>query len=332
MSWPRTIAIGVGVALGLVILVPLLLTFGAVGYVEAQLPPDQGPRIRGPHGLVGVQTTGSYAWVIPSATGVVLVDAGLDPAAKALLHEVGRRPIRGILATHGHGDHTGGLAALGDVPVYADPADVALIRGDREPRGWLARAFSAAIGAPTVGGALIPVPDDRELELDGIRVRAVHVPGHTDGSVAWLWDDVLFTGDAVLGGSPLTLAPTALADDPAAAKASVAKLVPLDFDAIADGHVGLTSAARPALIRLANVQPATPETGLDAPPTVSVRVAEGGPGAVTERTGVYVEPPMPDVRGESPVLIVFPDGPPWRLVEPADADRSARAGWSGKSV
>jgi hypothetical protein len=143
----------------------------------------------------------------------------------------------------------------------------------------------------------------------------VAIPGHTDGSVAYLWEDVIFTGDAVLGGDPLSLAPTSLADDPEQAKKSVEKLLPLDFDAIADGHVGLTTTARRAMFRLAG------ESLVE--PTVSVRtrgaLGEGAEQGV-ELVGTWITTPLPDARGEQPTYLVMPDGQRWRLVNRAEGE------------
>lgn len=318
MSTVRTIAVGVGLAL----LVPLVLGLGAAAWIQSQLPPPQGDRIRGPSGVVGIQTNGSYAWVVPTDNGVVLIDAGLDPAAKALLREVGQRRIHAVLLTHGHGDHLGGLAGLGNLPIHVAPADIALIRGEREPRGWMARAFAAAFGHPTIAGTLEETADQEELLIDGGKFVAIATPGHTDGSLVWLWNDVLFTGDAVLGGSPLLLPPAALSDDPVEAEKSLDKLLPLDFDAMADGHVGLTGTARPALFRLAG------EPVVD--PTVSVRAgSDRREGAEAERAGIYIETPAPDVRGEQPVFVRFDDGTQWRIGSSPVPDRES---WRNRKV
>lgn len=304
------------VVLGVLIGAPLLLVLGAAAYLQSELPIAQADRVRGPHGLVGVQTGSSYAWIVPSATGVVLVDAGFDRAAKAIKREIGQREVRAVLLTHGHTDQLGGLAAFPDAPVYAHPADIPLATGEARPTAWISKAMASVMPPPPGLAGRFAAKTAAELdnlEIDGLSVRAVWVPGHTPGSVAWLWEDVLFTGDAVLGGSPLSLPPDAMNEDPAQVPRSVTPLLALDFDAIADSRVGLTGAARPALFRLAGAK--------ETPPTVSVRTATGGEpggGPIVDREGTYVVPPTPDVRGEQPGLVVFADGASWRVADRGD--------------
>ena len=316
MSRLRTVLIVVALLTG----VPILLVLGAVAYVQAQLPPTQEARVRGAGNLVGIQTGSSYAWVLPSEGGVILVDAGLDPTAKALKREIGQRSLQAVLLTHGHADHVGGLSDLGEVPVYASAEAFALMDGERQPKGWLSYGLSRFFSAPAIEGERHEIESGAEIEIDGVRLLPTAAPGHSPGSVVWLWEDVLFTGDAVLGGSPLSLAPSATSDDPLLAERSLDGLLPLDFDTLADGHVGLTSAARPALFRLANDK--------IAPPTVSVRTGgEGGAvGDVLERKGVLVQAPAPDVRGQRPELLLMGDGQVWRLGDRPDPDRAALDG------
>jgi glyoxylase-like metal-dependent hydrolase (beta-lactamase superfamily II) len=125
-----------------------------------------------------------------------LVDPAWDVAG--LMRRVEERGFRlaGVLLTHWHPDHAGGdlwgLAVEGaarlrertGVPIHAH----------REEAAWLAR--SAGLAAPD----LTLFDSDQVLELDGVRARCVHAPGHTGGSTCFLVTDA-----AVPPGTPAAL-------------------------------------------------------------------------------------------------------------------------------
>ncbi len=119
------------------------------------------------------------------ATGAqVLVDAAAEP--ERLLDLVGPGPLDLIVTTHRHPDHWQALAAVAE-----------------------------ATGAPTAAHPLdapaLPVPPDVLLS-DGDTVRVgdvelavLHLVGHTEGSIALLFDDPdgpphLLTGDCLFPG------------------------------------------------------------------------------------------------------------------------------------
>ena len=96
--------------------------------------------------------------------------------------------LAGVVTTHRHGDH---WQALGELV--------------------------AATGAHTYAGRLdaegIPVPTDTlvddgdVIEVGQAKLRALHLVGHTPGSIALLYDDPkghphLFTGDCLFPGGP----------------------------------------------------------------------------------------------------------------------------------
>ena len=137
--------------------------------------------------------------VIPvSEREIALVDAGNDKSAKAILAELSRRhlgpdAVTTILLTHGHPDHSGGVTMFPKAQVISLEAEKPLVEGRVGAKGPLTRLFPVS---PTGITVTKTVADGDTLMLGPHRLRVFAVPGHTQGSAAYLVDDVLFMGDA----------------------------------------------------------------------------------------------------------------------------------------
>lgn len=84
------------------------------------------------------------------------------------------------------------LAFTLDTHVHADHITSAL---EMKQRVGSRIASPAIDGLPCVD---VGVEEDKPFELGSIRIRPLHTPGHTDGHFAYLWQDRLFSGDALL--------------------------------------------------------------------------------------------------------------------------------------
>jgi len=135
--------------------------------------------------------------------GVFLVDDQFAPLTEriiAAIREVNDGPIRFVLNTHWHGDHTGGNENLGR-------AGVTIIAHDRV-RATLAVDQITASGrdAPATAPEGLPVVtfnDSITFHLNGETVHAFHVPpAHTDGDavVHFTKANVIHSGDLVFIG------------------------------------------------------------------------------------------------------------------------------------
>lgn len=133
----------------------------------------------------------NYAYLLrdPGTGDVWLVDPSeADPPARAIAAVGGR--LRGILATHHHHDHVGGIDEL-----VGEGGDV-WVAGHASDRGRIPRQTEFV-------DATTDAWQDTGLVLAGRRLLGLHIPGHTRGAIAWRLvggggepDDV-FTGDTL---------------------------------------------------------------------------------------------------------------------------------------
>ena len=131
------------------------------------------------------------SYIVDEATGKAAVT---DPGEKSekLIEQIKKDggKLEYVLLTHGHYDHTGGVAALRErlpgLPVYLHPADA----------GKNDQLFpTAALGDVTLWR------DGDVVCVGGLKAEVFHTPGHSGGSVTLRCQNVLFTGDTLFAGS-----------------------------------------------------------------------------------------------------------------------------------
>ena len=149
-----------------------------------------------------LQGAGGNIGVSVGDDGIVIVDdefAPLVPKIREALKAITTKPVKYIINTHYHGDHTGGNAAFShDGPIIAhDNARKRLESGSKN-------AFGATPPAPKDALPVVTFNDRATLHVNGEDIRLVHLPhGHTDGDVMVVFtqSNVIHLGDDYFLGS-----------------------------------------------------------------------------------------------------------------------------------
>jgi glyoxylase-like metal-dependent hydrolase (beta-lactamase superfamily II) len=177
---------------------------------ESDTPPAAGDKLADVtikvHKVAGnvymLEGQGGNIAVSVGEDGIVLVDDQFAPLAgkiKAALKGITDRPIRVVLNTHWHGDHTGGNAIFGrSAPIVAhDNVRRRLVSGG--PKTQLGdKTLDPRPPAPREALPIITFQDKVSVHLNGEEIRAIHVPsGHTDGDsiVYFTKSNVVHLGD-----------------------------------------------------------------------------------------------------------------------------------------
>jgi glyoxylase-like metal-dependent hydrolase (beta-lactamase superfamily II) len=149
-----------------------------------------------------LQGAGGNIGVSVGNDGIVIVDdefAPLVPKIRQALKAITTKPVKYIINTHYHGDHTGGNAAFShDGPIIAhDNARKRLESGTKT-------AFGTVPPAPKDALPVVTFNDRATLHVNGEDIRLVHLPhGHTDGDVMVVFtqSNVVHLGDDYFLGS-----------------------------------------------------------------------------------------------------------------------------------
>ena len=130
----------------------------------------------------------------------VVVDPGDEIDRVLLTLQRHQLTVKQILITHGHIDHVAGamkLKAATGAPIFMNSAD--------QPQLQLLDQMAAWIGIPSPGSVTIDASLDHDaaIAVGGLQARAIHTPGHTEGSTCIYFptEKKLIAGDTLFAGS-----------------------------------------------------------------------------------------------------------------------------------
>jgi glyoxylase-like metal-dependent hydrolase (beta-lactamase superfamily II) len=141
---------------------------------------------------------GGTIGVLVGPDGIFMVDSQFAPLSQkiaAAIHQISDKPIRFMVNTHVHGDHTGGNENFAKMGVTIFSRD--------ELRWRLAHPSPGANGAPGVAAPAVALPvvtyeGPVTIHMDGEDVHLIPIHrAHTDGDTLVYFpnNDVLMTGD-----------------------------------------------------------------------------------------------------------------------------------------
>lgn len=131
--------------------------------------------------------------------GLAIVDSmlvELGPKIDAALKTISDKPVKYLINTHSHGDHTGGNVNFGKT---------AIIIGQDNLRTRLQKSNDRRITNMALSLPVITFSDQLTLHMNGGDVRAIYFPqGHTDGDsvVLFLQGNAVSMGDDFVNYSP----------------------------------------------------------------------------------------------------------------------------------
>ena len=148
---------------------------------------------------LSVCDTNSYL-VASNENNAVLIDAPADAPYILEQLELYGLTLKKIFLTHGHFDHVGAVADLVDATgcqVYISYRDKNKLYDEDS---MLVNHFMVR-GYRKYTGEVTTFTEDDVLTLDELEFDVVETPGHTSGSVCFICDDVMFSGDTLFARS-----------------------------------------------------------------------------------------------------------------------------------
>jgi glyoxylase-like metal-dependent hydrolase (beta-lactamase superfamily II) len=148
------------------------------------------------------------AYLIRHSSGAVLIESGPGSTQEALQQALAANglsvgDITHVLLTHIHLDHAGaaGWFARQGAEIYVHPVGAPHLLHPEKLLASAGRIYGDRM--QTLWGEMLPVPeaklhiaqDGEEIVIGALRFLPINTPGHAEHHFAYLFEDVLFSGD-----------------------------------------------------------------------------------------------------------------------------------------
>jgi glyoxylase-like metal-dependent hydrolase (beta-lactamase superfamily II) len=146
--------------------------------------------------VLGEYENNCYVVQHENSSNCLIIDTGLDAMPLVdFLQKNNLNPVALVL-THGHVDHIAGVDLIREkyknIKVYVHKADAEMLGNSQ-------KNFANMLGKSiTASPADVLLEKEGETDFEGFKFVVYHTPGHTAGSMSFVWRDNLFTGDTLL--------------------------------------------------------------------------------------------------------------------------------------
>lgn len=146
----------------------------------------------------GILQANTYVLIDEDSKDAAVVDSGGEfEIINDVLQKYGAN-LKYILNTHAHFDHVLGEKEAQDitgVPVYIHEDDKQLLEGLKRQAAFF------RIGDAEPPTEIVTFNENTVFKLGNQVIKVIHTPGHTRGSVCFLFGDDLISGDTLFYGS-----------------------------------------------------------------------------------------------------------------------------------
>ena len=131
---------------------------------------------------------------VSDENNAIVFDPGDEPEQILALIEKENLSIKMIALTHGHFDHIGAVPDIFEktgAQILIHENDNVLLQNKK------LRTPFYAVNVPEDFSAGRILTDGEVIELDELRIRVMHTPGHTEGSCVFIVEDLIIAGDTL---------------------------------------------------------------------------------------------------------------------------------------
>jgi glyoxylase-like metal-dependent hydrolase (beta-lactamase superfamily II) len=182
--------------LSLTLSLPVLSLAASAAWGQGQQPDFSAVQIK-VHQVSGnvyyLEGQGGNVGILIGDDGVLMIDDQFAPLSEKLtaaIRTLSNKPIRMLVNTHLHGDHTGGNANFGAMGIDIVAHDNVRVR--------LAKGVNGGAPSPAVALPVVTFGDAMSLHLNGETIEIAKLPpAHTDGDsyIRFTNADVIHAGD-----------------------------------------------------------------------------------------------------------------------------------------